>query len=265
MSQALLEHRRLPLAASSVAIRAQGDGEDGAAAERFYGYAAKFDSRTAIGNPLTWGFYEEVAPGAFSKTITEADVRFLIDHDPYYIVSRTSADTLDLAQDRVGLAVDSALPDGLSYVQDLKTNVQVRNITGMSFGFYIVKSDWVEETVETSDGQSATVEVRIIREVKLVEVSAVTFPAYEDTEADVRAVSHALVHRADPQAVERRCAHRPELRDLLKLIDHGREPGETTRATPTTTTEPGETTPRDVERIGMAMRGYAARYRLPLR
>lgn len=212
------ERRRLPLSTAEVALRAE-EGYNGG--ERFNGYAAVFNSRTAIGNPLRWGFYEEIAPGAFTKTLAEGDARMLIDHDSYYVVSRVSAGTLLLAEDARGLAVDSALDTGLSYVSDLKANVKNRNITGMSFGFYVIKDDWTIETVETSDGQTADVEVRRILEARLIEVSAVTFPAYEETEAELASVASALVSRGDQAAIEERAKFRPELRDLLQLVDSG--------------------------------------------
>ncbi|MFE2941033.1 HK97 family phage prohead protease [Streptomyces sp. NPDC059255] len=213
------ERRHLPLSTAEVSLRAD-DGQDGAdGAERFNGYAAVFNSRTAIGNPLRWGFYEEIAPSAFTKTLTEGDARMLIDHDSYYVVSRVSAGSLLLAEDARGLAVDSALDTGLSYVSDLKINIRIKNVTGMSFGFYVVKDDWTTETVTTSDGQTADVEVRRILEVRLIEVSAVTFPAYEDTEAELASVRSALVRRGDAAAIERRAVWRPELRDLLRLVD----------------------------------------------
>lgn len=257
LSAGTQERRRLSLSASFAEIRTTRDADD---ERRFHGYAAKFNSRTAIGNPLRWGFYEQIADGAFTKTLAEGDARMLIDHDSYYVVSRVSASTLSLSQDKTGLVVDSALDARLSYVNDLAANLDNGNITGMSFGFYVVKDDWETEEVDTSDGQTVEVEVRTIREVKLIEVSAVTFPAYEDTEAALRHVATALVHRGDPAAVERRAAHRPELRDLLQVIP--REPGEPTRAD--TTEEPAAATPRHVDQIDLAMRGYAARYRLPL-
>ncbi|MBL3669054.1 HK97 family phage prohead protease [Streptomyces sp. M2CJ-2] len=212
------ERRRLPLTSADVVIRAiEGDTGD----ERFRGYAAKFNSRTAIGNPLRWGFYEEIAPGAFTKTLQEGDARFLVDHDSYYVVSRVSAGTLSLAEDAMGLPVDSALDPALSYVNDLKANVKNGNITGMSFGFYVLKDQWSTETIETSDGQTAEVEVRRILEVRLIEVSAVTFPAYEDTEAELASVASALVQRGDQAAIEQRAQFRPELRDLLQLVGAG--------------------------------------------
>lgn len=248
------ERRRLPLDTAGVSIRADGE------AERFGGYAAVFNSRTAIGNPLRWGFYEEIAPGAFSKTLSEGDARMLIDHDPYYVVSRVSAGTLRLAQDAKGLTVDADLDGELSYVRDLKANVRNGNITGMSFGFYVVKDDWNTEEIEvTGSADPVEVEVRVIREVRLIEVSAVTFPAYEDTEAGLRSVASALVHRGDAAAIERRAVHQPRLADLLQVVT--REPGESTRDPQTT--EPGESTrrltPSDL------ITAHAARYGLPIR
>ncbi|MEU1478891.1 HK97 family phage prohead protease [Streptomyces sp. NPDC005760] len=285
------ERRRLPLSTADVAIRAD-EGVD--AGERFKGYAAVFNSRTAIGNPLRWGFYEEIAPGAFTKTLSEGDARMLIDHDSYYVVSRVSAGTLDLAEDTRGLAVDSALDVALSYVNDLKANVRNKNITGMSFGFYVIKDDWTLEQVETSDGQSVDVEVRRILEARLIEVSAVTFPAYEDTAAELASVTSALLQRGDRGAIEKRAKYRPELRDLLQLVGPqtgagdataradaepdpqeltavGSEPGESTRETSTpepaagpAVTEPAETTRSDLDARALRMRGLAARYGLQL-
>lgn len=281
------ERRRLPLSTADVVIRAiEGDTAD----ERFHGYAAKFNSRTAIGNPLRWGFYEEIAPGAFTKTLQEGDARFLIDHDSYHVVSRVTAGTLSLAEDAVGLPVDSALDTALSYVNDLKANVRNGNITGMSFGFYVLKDQWSVESIDTSEGP-VEVEVRRILEVRLIEVSAVAFPAYEDTEAELASVASALVSRGDQAAIEQRARFRPELRDLLQLVGSDRsdrtaedsvpeapeikqvegEPGESTRETSTPETapadtegtEPAETTRTVQDARAIRMRGLAARYGLP--
>lgn len=253
------ERRRLPLSTAGLAIRASGEEGGG---DRFAGYAAVFNSRTSIGNPLRWGFYEECAPGAFSKTIAEGDARMLIDHDTYYVVSRVSAHSLALAQDARGLAVDSALDTGLSYVSDLKANVRNGNITGMSFGFQVVKDDWTLIDVETTDGNTVQAELRILREVKLFEVSAVTFPAYTDTEASLRNVAAALAHRGDLDAIEKRAQYRPELLDLLTI---DREPGESTRGTESTEAipEPAEATRRERDSVDRRMRALAARFGLP--
>lgn len=247
------ERRRLSLSAADVVIRAEGG------AERFGGYAAVFNSRTSIGNPLRWGFYEEIADGAFTKTLTEGDARMLIDHDSYYVVSRVSAGSLLLAEDEHGLAVDSALDQDLSYVSDLRANVRNRNITGMSFGFYVIKDEWNSESVEIEGADPVQVDVRIIREVRLVEVSAVTFPAYTETEAELKAVARALDHRGDLAAVEARAEFRPELLDMVHI---SREPGESTRVVQEPAEPAVSTQPRSLD-VDLRMRALAARYGLP--
>lgn len=247
------ERRHLALGDAGVTIRADGE------AARFTGYGAVFNSRTAIGNPLRWGFYEEIAPGAFTKTLGEADARMLIDHDSYYVVSRMSAGTLALSEDERGLAVDSALDGELSYVRDLQANLKNGNITGMSFGFYVIKDEWGTESLEVEGADPVDVEVRTIREVRLIEVSAVTFPAYPETEAELKAVARALDSRGDYAAVEAAARHRPELLDLVHIE---REPAESTReaqsaAEPAVSTQPAGL-PLDVR-----MSALAARYGLP--
>ena len=222
------ERRGRALGASDFHLRAAGDNTGPV----FGGHAAVFNSRTAIGNPLTWGFYEEVAPGAFGKTLTEGDSRFLVDHDTSMIVARISAGDLRLSQDDIGLSVEADLDTELSYVRDLVRNLEKRRITGMSFGFQVRKDEWRTEQLETKDGQTIDVEVRILQELQLIEVSAVTFPAYEETDAAVRALSH----RSNPDPFGRRAT-------LLGGEVH--EPGESTRDK-ARNTEPGESTPIDL-------------------
>src|SRR4051794_7145394 len=72
----------------------------------FSGHAAMFNKRTWIGSKQ-WGFWEQISPGAFTKTLQEADVRFLVNHDPNLLMGRNVAGTLRLAEDDLGLAVDA--------------------------------------------------------------------------------------------------------------------------------------------------------------
>lgn len=243
------ERRDLALATAGPQLRAAGDGQS---VMGFAGHAAVFNQRTAIGNPLTWGFYEEIAPGAFTKTLSEGDARMLVDHDTRLVVSRVSAGSLRLAQDAVGLAVDADLDTRLSYVNDLVVNLGLSNITGMSFGFRTVKDDWETVSVQTSEGDMEA-ELRIIREVQLFEVSAVTFPAYEGTDAALRSVGVALAVRGDDTAFDRRAALRPELNDFR------REPAALAATRGSDATQPGETTGG---RQARQMELLAARYRL---
>jgi len=208
----VLEHRTQGLRA--VELR---DGEG--AAPRFTGTACVYGQRVAIGNPLTFGWYEEIAPGACAKTLQEQDIRMLVDHDSALVVARKSAGTLLLAEDAAGVNVDAALDQDVSYVRDLVANLRNGNVSGMSIGFWVIRDEWTTETVETSDGQTAEVEVRLIREIKLQEVSAVTFPAYDATTAGLRSMMAEVRSTRDSRA---------------DASGADREPGEATR---------GDTTP----------------------
>lgn len=206
------ERRDLVLSDAGVTVAdPSGTGD-----RRFGGHAALFNSRTAIGNPKTVGFYESVAPGAFTKTLGEADARFLIDHSSYHVVSRASAGTLTLSQNTRGLHTDSVLDQRLSYVNDLIANLDNGNIRGMSFGFQVIKDDWADIEGRDASGEAFKAEHRTIREVKLIEVSAVTFPAYEETDAGLRfSLVPALRRRGDIDAIARAVHHKPELGPLL--------------------------------------------------
>ncbi|MCR6703146.1 MAG: HK97 family phage prohead protease [Cellulomonas sp.] len=186
---AVLEQRTIALAEADARLVTRA-ADDATTTRTFVGHAAVFDNRTAIGDPLRWGWYEEIASTAFDKTLDEGDARFLVNHDTTLLVARVSAGDLRLATDDIGLAVDSDLDDELSYVRDLIRNLDKRRITGMSFGFYVVRDRWEELEIDVEiDGKTEqrTVWLRIIEEVRLLEVSAVTFPAYEETDAAVRA------------------------------------------------------------------------------
>ena len=249
------ERRQLPLAEAGWELR------DAAAdkPQMFVGYAAKFNQRTAIGNPMTWGFYEQVAPGAFTKTLDEGDARFLVDHDTRMIVSRISAGDLSLAQDKTGLAVESELDEEVSYVRDLVRNLDRRRITGMSFGFEVVKDSWETAPIgQTDDGEDIEAEIRTLLEVKLWEVSAVTFPAYDSTEAALRCVATALVRRGDIEAIERHARLKPELYRYTEV--DGREPGKSTRGDEE---EPAVSTLTPAT-LDLRIRGLAALHGLPL-
>ena len=237
------EHRDRKLAETDFVLRAAAT-DDGSPV--FAGHAAVFDTRTAIGNPLSWGFYEEVAPGAFTETLSKGDALFLVNHNSDLPVARVSVGDLRLDEDDIGLAVEADLDQEVSYIRDMTRNIERRRVTGMSFGFRVIDDEWNVEKVATSDGQEAEVEVRTIKSVELFEVSTTPFPAYPTTDAALRAIQR----RDDPDPLGRR-------NDLLH--PDGDEPAEATRGDEG---EPAEATPRRLV-VGDQMRALAARYGLP--
>ncbi len=147
------------------------------------GHAAVFDTPTTI---QSWfgAHRESIAPGAFRKTLQEADVRALFNHNPDWILGRNKAGTLDLAEDNRGLAVTIRPPD-TTYARDLIESMRRGDISQMSFGFEVVKDQWTfSEGNELDD--------RRLLEVRLWDVSPVTFAAYPQTEAFVRSAIHTL-------------------------------------------------------------------------
>jgi len=145
------------------------------------GYAAVFGEVADIG-----GYFQEViARGAFTETLRTADVRAYYDHDRGRVLGRSSAGTLRLKEDQKGLYVEINLPD-TSDGRDVKTLIERGDITGMSFGFSVLRQEW-DETVEPPK--------RTILEVELSEVSIVSNPAYEGTSIALRSLDEARKER----------------------------------------------------------------------
>jgi HK97 family phage prohead protease len=153
------------------------------------GYAAKFERLAMIGSY----FQEKIAPGAFSTAIG-GDIRALVDHDPGRVIGRTKSGTLRLSEDGTGLRVEIDVPDTTDG-NDLWVLVERGDISGMSFGFRVTKETWDE----TGD-----VPVRTIQAVELFEVSAVAWPAYEDTTIGLRSLDAARAEGGTRYEAERR-------------------------------------------------------------
>jgi len=134
------------------------------------GYAAVFNAWSE-----DLGFFkEQIEPGAFKATIKNGDIRALINHDPNLIIGRTKNDTVRLWEDDHGLGFDVDLPD-TSYANDLRESIKRKDITQNSFGFQTIRDEWSE------DGKRRT-----LHEVKLFDISPVTFPAYRQTNVKLR-------------------------------------------------------------------------------
>ena len=163
-------------------LRQAGDGMS------FTGYAAVFNSPS---QPLP--FIETIAPGAFKRSLSARNnVRMLLNHDTSRVLGTTRAKTLRLSEDSKGLHVEADLPD-TTYGRDLSVSMQRGDVDSMSFGFSVPRNGdrW------SDDGNQRT-----LVEVRLHEVSVVTFPAYEATTASVRDYSAlALRAEADEDAI----------------------------------------------------------------
>jgi HK97 family phage prohead protease len=140
------------------------------------GHAAIFDVPT----DRTWGFIEIIKPGFFDAVLATADVRALINHDENLILGRTKPGTLMLSVDDVGLtyAID---PPETSYAKDLIVSIGRGDIDGSSFAFSVRKEEW------STDANGAT-QRTLLEAEDLFDVSPVTYPAYVETDVQLRSI-----------------------------------------------------------------------------
>ena len=178
------ERRRLNDGLSAYITRDE-DGEN----RHISGYAAVYNS---LSEDLG-GFYEVLEQGSFDEVMqTKPDVRALSQHDTVKVLGRTSAETLTLEADSRGLKMDIALPD-TTYAADLYESVRRGDISGASFGFRVGFDDYIFDW----DADDLGLPVRRIKTIReLIEVSVVTFPAYQGTE--VSAEVRSLLKRPKP-------------------------------------------------------------------
>lgn len=147
-----------------------------------------YNSRTNIGL-----FDEIIDPGALDGTDL-TDVRFLINHDlsriPLARSRRNNGNsTMQLTPDAEGLSIDWVRLDveNNADARALYSAVERGDITGMSFAFSVDGESW--------DDLNSDHPTRHITKIgSVVEVSAVTFPAYKD--ADISARSNEALENA---------------------------------------------------------------------
>lgn len=157
-------------------VRAE-EGETGAI---ITGRPIVYNSRTDIG-----GMFDEVIEQGALDDADLTDVRFLVNHDlsriPLARSRRNNGNsTMLLTPDLEGLAIRVNLDvENNSEARSLYSAVQRGDITGMSFMFSVNDEEW-----DNLDSDHPTRRIKKIGSV--VEVSAVTFPAYEATTIDAR-------------------------------------------------------------------------------
>jgi uncharacterized protein len=161
---------------SAPTVRA-GTARSASAPSTISGYAAIYNSETVIG-----GFFRErIAPGAFSDAVERDDVRALFNHDPNIILGRTKSGTLHLSSDAKGLRYGIDVNPDDTQALDIAARIKRGDVSGSSFAFVVHEDDerW------TYDNARA-LPLRTILRATLIDVSPVTFPAYEATSVSVR-------------------------------------------------------------------------------
>lgn len=138
-----------------------------------------YNSRTDL------GYFDEVIENGALNGTDLTDVRFLVNHDTSRIPLARSRrnngnSTMQLSVDELGMSIRVSLDtENNSEAKALYSAVSRSDVTGMSFMFSIDDEEW-----ENLESDHPTRHIKSIGTV--VEVSAVTFPAYESTEINAR-------------------------------------------------------------------------------
>lgn len=179
MTVRLLERRARK---GDVELRDAGDDEAPVA----IGHAAVF-GRQSVNMAPSWAdftVHEVIDQHAFDRTVREADVVGLFNHDDMWLLGRTTSGTVRLDIDKRGLAYEIDLNQDTRAGREMTGHLRRRDVTGSSFGFTTVRDRWEED----EEGNI----LRTLVEVRLIDVSPVTHPAYPDTDSSLRSLAAAI-------------------------------------------------------------------------
>ena len=157
------------------------------------------DSEESVitGRPIVYesvtdlGWFDEIIDRGALDGADLTDVRFLVNHDlskiPLARSRRNNGNsTMQLSTDYEGMTINANLDtENNAEARALYSAVKRGDVTGMSFMFSINEERW-------EDLESDHPTRHIIKIGSVVEVSAVTFPAYDSTSINARSESDTL-------------------------------------------------------------------------
>lgn len=144
------------------------------------------------------GFRERLAKGAFRSAVeAKQDVCCLMNHNPDFLLGRTSSGTLKLVDGPDGLHFRCELSSDSQSARDVHASIKRGDMNACSFAFSITPEDqtWTQEKDENNE-LFACRTITNIRE--LHDVSPVTYPAYPNGTA---VGARSLVVPAEPFTV----------------------------------------------------------------
>ncbi|NLV87610.1 MAG: HK97 family phage prohead protease [Clostridiales bacterium] len=135
---------------------------------------------------------EIIDPAAFSRTLEEQpDVRCLWNHNPDIVLGRTGNGTLSLRVDDHGLFGEVTINPEDSDAMNAMARIRRGDVSQCSFGFEVL-----DQETQNRNGDV----LFVLKDVRLWEVSPVTFPAYRDTSINARNDDAAEVKRRDHES-----------------------------------------------------------------
>ena len=166
------------------------------------------------------GFVEEVRMGAATKTIGEADIRALVNHDVNLLLGRSGAGTLRLEERAEGVQYEIDLPN-TTLGRDTAELLARGDYPGSSYGFRAIEDEWGE----TEDGRP----LRTLTQVAVRDIGPVAFPAYDDTTTGLRSLAEKRSLELEEVV---RLATEGNLIEAVRHLPEERDPEEPVPATP---------------------------------
>ena len=168
-------------------LSARAEGEVGT----IVGRAIVFNSRTDI------GYFDEIIDPRALDGADLSDVRLCLNHDTSYVYARSRRNrpdsTMRFEVNPEGMDIEADLAIGRSARHmDYYIAVDRGDMDKMSFMFSVAADEW-----ENLDSEHPL--RRITKISSVVEVSVVTFPAYEATSAEIKERSKEALERARAQ------------------------------------------------------------------
>ena len=165
-------------------LTARAEGETGT----IHGRPIVFNSRTDL------GYFDEIIDPRALDQADLTDVRLCLNHDTSYVYARSRRNnprsTMRLAVGPEGMDIEADLAIGQSpRAQDYYSAVERGDMDKMSFMFSVARD-------ELMDLESDHPTRRILEIGSVVEVSCVTFPAYEATSIEINERSKEALESA---------------------------------------------------------------------
>lgn len=122
------------------------------------------------------GWVDVFKPGCFGD-YSKQDILALIDHNSNLIVGRTSNGRLRLEEDGEGIWSELDMSN-TSYARDTIQLIDDMTVKGMSFGCFILESEW--------DLNTSPLPTQYVTKAELIEVTITGNPSYLETSIAVR-------------------------------------------------------------------------------
>ncbi|MEH3129159.1 MAG: HK97 family phage prohead protease [Mycolicibacterium neoaurum] len=174
---------------------ADTDADDG---RNFQGFGAMFNTPTRIDS---WGegrFDEQIAPGAFRKSLREVAPKFQFDHGRHPLFGSLPCGVItDIHEDERGLYVAARMAAATLW-ESLREAIASGAVDGMSFRFSVIREEWrdtrgklvqpedVKRILFYGEQPERAPLLRTLKEVRVTEVGPVVWPAYSSTSATLR-------------------------------------------------------------------------------